>query len=91
MGVLRKKKGRKKETYCYSEIFFIEILINVKAGRVNWGARKVYHGRRVGQACYTGYNGGIRAPETELKSTIRLKKFAGNCLAVCLIQIFLFL
>jgi hypothetical protein len=23
------------ETYCYSEIFFLEILINVKAGRVN--------------------------------------------------------
>jgi hypothetical protein len=30
MGVLRKKT----ETYCYSEIFFLEILINVKAGRV---------------------------------------------------------
>jgi hypothetical protein len=26
---------KKKETYCYSEIFFLEILINVKAGRVN--------------------------------------------------------
>jgi hypothetical protein len=45
------------ETYCYSEIFyFLEILINVKAGRVNEGARKVHHalhgarGRRVGQA-----------------------------------------
>jgi hypothetical protein len=25
----------KIETYCYSEIFFLEILINVKAGRVN--------------------------------------------------------
>jgi hypothetical protein len=24
----------KMETYCYSEIFFLEILINVKAGRV---------------------------------------------------------
>jgi hypothetical protein len=23
------------ETYCYSEIFFLEIQINVKAGRVN--------------------------------------------------------
>jgi hypothetical protein len=34
MGVLRKKI----ETYSYSEIFFLEILINVKAGRVNWGA-----------------------------------------------------
>jgi hypothetical protein len=37
--------------------FFLEILINVKAGRVDWGARKAYHGRhgargrRVGQAC----------------------------------------
>jgi hypothetical protein len=29
----------------------LEILINVKAGRVKWGARKVYHGCRVGQAC----------------------------------------
>jgi hypothetical protein len=26
---------KKTETYCYSEIFFLEILINVKAGRVN--------------------------------------------------------
>jgi hypothetical protein len=26
---------KKIETYCYSEIFFLEILINVKAGRVN--------------------------------------------------------
>jgi hypothetical protein len=25
---------KKIETYCYSEIFFLEILINVKAGRV---------------------------------------------------------
>jgi hypothetical protein len=25
----------KIETYCYSEIFFLEILISVKAGRVN--------------------------------------------------------
>jgi hypothetical protein len=40
MGVLRKKI----KTYCYSEIFFLEILINIKAGRVNLGARKVYHG-----------------------------------------------
>jgi hypothetical protein len=24
----------KMETYCYSEIFFLEILINVKAGRL---------------------------------------------------------
>jgi hypothetical protein len=30
---------------------FLEILINVKAGRVKQGARKVYHGRRVGQDC----------------------------------------
>jgi hypothetical protein len=41
---------KKMETYCYSEIFFLEILINVKAGRVNSGARNIYHGRRVGQA-----------------------------------------
>jgi hypothetical protein len=46
---------KKTETYCYSEIFFLEILISVKAGRVNWGARKVYHGRRVGQACCRDY------------------------------------
>jgi hypothetical protein len=26
---------KKIETYCYSEIFFLDILINVKAGRVN--------------------------------------------------------
>jgi hypothetical protein len=25
---------KKTETYCYSEIFFLKILINVKAGRV---------------------------------------------------------
>jgi hypothetical protein len=30
MGMLRKD-----ETYCYSEIFFLLILINVKAGRLN--------------------------------------------------------
>jgi hypothetical protein len=47
MGVLRKKlKHTVIEKY-----FFLELLINVKAGRVNYGARKVYHGRRVGQAC----------------------------------------
>jgi hypothetical protein len=45
----------KIETYCYSEIFFLEVLINVKAGRVNYGARKVYHGRRVEQACSKGF------------------------------------
>jgi hypothetical protein len=44
----------KIETYCYSEIFFfLEILINVKAGSVKEGTRKVYHGHRVGQACST--------------------------------------
>jgi hypothetical protein len=39
---LQKRKDRvhgsstkKIETYCYSEIFFFKILINVKAGRVN--------------------------------------------------------
>jgi hypothetical protein len=26
---------KKMETYCYSEIFFLEILINVKPDRVN--------------------------------------------------------
>jgi hypothetical protein len=26
---------KKIETYCYSEIFFLEILINIKASRVN--------------------------------------------------------
>jgi hypothetical protein len=36
--------------------FFLEILINVKAGRVNSGARKVYHGRRVGQAWFIPCN-----------------------------------
>jgi hypothetical protein len=36
--------------------FFLEIRIIVKAGRVNWGARKVYHGRRVGQACQRATN-----------------------------------
>jgi hypothetical protein len=41
---------KKIETYCCSEIFFLEILINIKAGGVNWGTRGVYHGRRVGQA-----------------------------------------
>jgi hypothetical protein len=49
MGVLRKKL---KHTVI-QKYFFLEILINVKAGRVNSGARKVYHGRRVGQACTT--------------------------------------
>jgi hypothetical protein len=46
MGVLKKKlKDTVIQKYC-----FLEILINVKAGRVNEGARKLYHGRRVGQA-----------------------------------------
>jgi hypothetical protein len=49
MGVLRKKL---KHTVI-QKYFFLEILINVKACRVNQGARKVYHGRHVGQACYT--------------------------------------
>jgi hypothetical protein len=46
MGVLRKKL---KHTVI-QKYFSLEILINVKAGRVNSGARKVYRGRRVGQA-----------------------------------------
>jgi hypothetical protein len=33
--------------------FFLQILINVKAGRVKSGARKLYRGRRVGQPCVT--------------------------------------
>jgi hypothetical protein len=41
IGVLRKKL---KHTVI-QKYFFLEILINVKAGRV-------YHGRRVGQACH---------------------------------------
>jgi hypothetical protein len=49
MGVLQKKL---KHTVI-PKYFFLEILINVKAGRVKWGATKVYHGRRVGQACST--------------------------------------
>jgi hypothetical protein len=40
MGMLRKELKH-----------ILEILINVKAGRIKWGARKVYPGRRVGQAC----------------------------------------
>jgi hypothetical protein len=47
MGVLRKKL---KHTVI-QKYYFLDILINVKAGRVNEGARKVYHWRRVGQAC----------------------------------------
>jgi hypothetical protein len=47
MGVLRKKL----EHTVIQKYFFLEIMINVKAGRVNLGARKVYRGRRVGQAC----------------------------------------
>jgi hypothetical protein len=60
MEVLRKKW---KHTVI-QKYFFLEILINVKAGRVNEGARKVYHGRRVGQACHKPFNkicvGGIQ-------------------------------
>jgi hypothetical protein len=43
--------GKKKNwniTVIQKYIFF-EIPINVKAGRVKYGARKVYDGRRVGQ------------------------------------------
>jgi hypothetical protein len=53
MGVLRKKL---KHTVI-QKYFFLEILINVKAGELKQGARKVYRGRhgtrghRVGQAC----------------------------------------
>jgi hypothetical protein len=50
MGVLRK---RLKHTVI-QKYFFLEILINVKVGRVNSGTRKVYHGRRVGQAWFRG-------------------------------------
>jgi hypothetical protein len=46
MGVLQKKTKHA----VVQKYFFLEILINVKAGRVNLGARKVCHGRRVGQA-----------------------------------------
>jgi hypothetical protein len=46
MGALRKKV---KHTVI-KKYFVLEILINVKAGRVDWGARKAYHGCRVGQA-----------------------------------------
>jgi hypothetical protein len=54
MGVLRKKL---KHTVIQKYIF-IDILINVKADRVNWGAKKVlvYHGRRVGQAWFSPLN-----------------------------------
>jgi hypothetical protein len=38
--------------------FFLEIMINVKADRVKQGARKVYHGRRVGQAWPIQYTPG---------------------------------
>jgi hypothetical protein len=48
MGVLQKKL---KHTVI-QQYFFLKILIDVKDGRVKWGARKVYHGRRVGQACF---------------------------------------
>jgi hypothetical protein len=51
MGVLRKKL---KHTVI-QKYFFLEILINLKAGRVKEGARKVYHGRCVGQAWFRAY------------------------------------
>jgi hypothetical protein len=61
------KAGRPCSWECYKKFkhaviqkyFFLEILINVKAGIVKYGTRKVYHGRhgacgrRVGQACTT--------------------------------------
>jgi hypothetical protein len=53
MGVLQKKLKHA----VIQKYFFFEILINVKAGKIKWGARKVYHwrhgarGRRVGHAC----------------------------------------
>jgi hypothetical protein len=51
MGVLRKiLKHAVIQKY-----FFLEILINVKAGRVKLGARKVYHGRLIVQACFMLY------------------------------------
>jgi hypothetical protein len=46
MGVLQKKL---KHTVI-QKYFFLEILINVKAGRVKQGARKAYHRRRIRQA-----------------------------------------
>jgi hypothetical protein len=65
MGVLRKKKKQLKHTVI-PKYFFLEILINVKinvkAGRVNLGTRKVHdglHGARghyVGQACLKQMN-----------------------------------
>jgi hypothetical protein len=51
---------KKLEHTVIQKYFFLGIIINVKAGRVNLGARKVYHGRRVGQAwsrqCRRGKN-----------------------------------
>jgi hypothetical protein len=41
-----------KEDIVIQKYLFLEILFNVKAGRVKYDARKVYHGRRVGQAWY---------------------------------------
>jgi hypothetical protein len=61
MGVLRKKL---KHAVIQKQ-FFLEILINVKVGRVNYGTRKVYHGRRVGQACYRVSNDWMTANESE--------------------------
>jgi hypothetical protein len=52
MGVLRKQLKHS----VIQKHFYLEILINVKAGRVKLGARKVYHGRRVGQAWTREYN-----------------------------------
>jgi hypothetical protein len=49
MGVLRKKLKHA----VIQKYFFLEILINLKAGRLKEDARKVSHGRRVGQAWFT--------------------------------------
>jgi hypothetical protein len=77
MGVLQKKLKHN----VIQKYFFLEILINVKAGRVNSGARKVYHGRhgarglRVGQACTRGLR--ISMVSGELKSySLKQKKKA---------------
>jgi hypothetical protein len=47
MGVLRKKKLK---PIVIQKYFFLKILINVKADRVKYGARQLYHVLRVGQA-----------------------------------------
>jgi hypothetical protein len=47
MGVLRKKLTHT----VLQKYFFLEIVNNVKAGRVKWGTRKLHPGCPVGQAC----------------------------------------